>query len=146
MSAPNGTAPETITPQGDAPISESADLVLGTAKPRLLTRITAFLGFGGAIALLAAIALSLFTGCGPAPIPAVTLKLVRSPETPRDASVIIDEEYIGPLGIVAARGVRIPLGEHRISIEKTGYFPYDQLVVSDRDDVTLKVKLERVPD
>ncbi|HEY3501122.1 MAG TPA: PEGA domain-containing protein [Polyangiaceae bacterium] len=111
-----------------------------------MTRVTAFLGVGGALALLAAIVITLITGCGPAPVPAVTLKLVRSPETPRDASVIIDEEYIGPLGIVAARGVRIPLGEHRISVEKTGYFPYDKLVVSDRDDVKLDVKLERVPD
>ena len=35
---------------------------------------------------------------------------------PRDASVSIDEEYIGPLGIVAARGVRLPVGEHRITV------------------------------
>ena len=122
------------------------DGLVGTATPRLLTRITAFLGVGGVLALLAAIAITLFTGCGPAVTPAVSLKIIRSPETPRDASVIIDEEYIGPLGIVAARGVRLPIGEHRISVEKTGYFPYDQHVVSDRDDVTLQVKLERVPD
>jgi hypothetical protein len=128
------------------PIASKGWVGLGTTKPRLMTRTTAYVALGGGIAFLAAIAFTLLTGCGPGPVPAVTLKLVRSPETPRDASVIIDEEYIGPLGIVAARGVRIPLGEHRISVERTGYFPYDKLVVSDRDDVTLNVKLEPVPD
>ena len=140
---PDSTEAATTSGSSGTP---SDDFVVGTAKASVLTRITAVLGVGGAIALLAAIAITLFTGCGPGPVPAVTLKLVRSPESPRDASVIIDEEYIGPLGIVAARGVRIPLGEHRISVEKTGYFPYDQLVVSDRDDVKLDIKLERIPD
>ena len=66
--------------------------------------------------------------------------------TPRDASVIIDEQYIGPLGYVAAHGVRLPVGEHRISVEKNGYFPFDELVRADRDDISLRVKLEPVPD
>lgn len=115
-------------------------------KPRLTTRLTAALAVSAPFAYLAAIAIALATGCGPALVPAVSLKIQRSPETPRDASVLIDEEYIGPLGIVAARGVRVPIGEHRISIEKTGYFPYDQLIVSDREDIRLVVKLEPIPD
>jgi hypothetical protein len=128
------------------PDSDPSGLLVGTSKPRLLTRTTAFLGIGGTIALLAAIVITLLTSCGPQPIPAVSLKIQRDAQTPRDASVIIDEEYIGPLGIVAARGVRLPIGEHRISVERTGYFPYDKLVVSDRDDVKLDVKLEKIPD
>jgi len=93
-----------------------------------------------------ALALATAAACSPGVTPAVTLKMVRTPETPRDASVMIDEEYVGPLGIVGARGVRLPIGEHRITIEKDGYFPFDRLVVSDRDDIRLDVKLERIPD
>jgi hypothetical protein len=115
-------------------------------KPRRVTRLTAALAVWAPLAYLAAILIALVSGCGPALTPAVSLKIQRTPETPRDASVMIDEEYIGPLGIVAARGVRVPIGEHRISIEKTGYFPYDQLIVSDREDILLKVKLEPIPD
>lgn len=115
-------------------------------KPSPVTRLTAALAVWAPLAYLAAILIALVSGCGPALTPAVSLKIQRSPETPRDASVMIDEEYIGPLGIVAARGVRVPIGEHRISIEKTGYFPYDQLIVSDREDILLKVELEPIPD
>ena len=77
---------------------------------------------------------------------AVTMRLRAPRGTPRDASVIIDEEYIGPLWYVAARGVRLPVGEHRISVEKEGYFPWDRLVVSDRRPLELDVSLERIPD
>lgn len=67
-------------------------------------------------------------------------------DTPNSALVYIDEQYIGTLGYVARRGVRLPEGEHRISIEKTGYFPYDVLVVSDREPIHLDVRLVRLPD
>jgi hypothetical protein len=115
-------------------------------KPKTGTVVTAWLAVGGTLAFVAAIALALVSGCGPAVTPAVTLRVERAPSTPKDASVTIDEQYIGPLNVVAARGVRLPLGDHRISVEKNGYFPYDTLVTSDRDDITLKVQLEPVPD
>jgi hypothetical protein len=115
-------------------------------RPKLATLITGWLAIGGTLAFVAALALSLLSGCGPTVTPAVTLRVERAPSTPKDASVTIDEQYVGPLAVVAARGVRLPIGEHRISIEKSGYFPYDALVTSDRDDVLLKVKLEPVPD
>ena len=88
------------------------------------------------------------TACGPSLTggAAVTLKLKRTPETPRNASVSIDETYIGPLSVVASHGVRLPVGTHRITIEKDGYFPFDRLVTADRDDIPLVVKLEPVPD
>ena len=78
---------------------------------------------------------------------AVTLKL-RAPikQTPRDASVIIDEEYVAPLWMVAARGVRLPVGTHRITVQKEGYFPWDKLVVADRLPITLDVELVPIPD
>lgn len=86
------------------------------------------------------------TSCIKEPRAAVSLHVVRANETPADASVTIDEEYIGPLGWVAARGVRLPVGEHRISIEKTGYFPADLLVVADRKPIKIEARLVPIPD
>ena len=77
---------------------------------------------------------------------AVPLTVERTTQTPRDASVYIDEQFVGLLGVVAARGVRLPEGEHRISVEKVGYFPWDRQVVSDRQPIHLKVELRRIPD
>ena len=100
-----------------------------------------------AAGLFLAIALAA-SACGPSGVgqPAVSLKVQRSPETPKNASVSIDEQYIGPLNVVASHGVRLPVGTHRITVEKDGYFPFDQLVTADRDDIRLVVKLEPVPD
>ncbi|HSU39073.1 MAG TPA: hypothetical protein VLJ38_05880 [Polyangiaceae bacterium] len=115
-------------------------------RARFTTELTRILTLAGTVGFAVAIAVALLSGCAGDLKAAVSLKVVRSPETPRDASVIIDEQYIGPLGIVAAHGVRLPVGEHRISIEKSGFFPFDSLVRADRDDIVLPVKLEPVPD
>ena len=77
---------------------------------------------------------------------AVPLTVERTTQTPRDASVYIDEQFVGFLGVVAARGVRLPEGEHRISVEKVGYFPWDRLVISDRTPIALNVELRRIPE
>lgn len=77
---------------------------------------------------------------------AVSMKVERAEGTPKDALVYIDEQFVGMLGVIAARGVRLPEGEHRISVEKTGYFPFDAIVVSDRQPILLKVSLLRLPD
>jgi len=112
-----------------------------------LTRLTSYLSTAGTAGYVIAIVLaSLLHGCIHDVTPANTLRLRRDPQTPRDAAVIIDEQYVAPLGIVAAQGVRLPVGEHRVSVEKSGYFPYDTIVVSDRQPIFLDVKLEPVPD
>lgn len=113
---------------------------------RLATELTRVLTLAGTLGFVVAIAFALLSGCADNLKAAVSLKVARSPETPRDASVIIDEQYVGPLSIVAAHGVRLPVGEHRISVEKNGYFPFDRLVRADRDDISLSVKLEPIPD
>jgi hypothetical protein len=77
---------------------------------------------------------------------AVSLSMARSKGTPRDASVYIDEQFVGFLGVVSARGVRLPEGEHRITVEKVGYFPWDRLVVSERKPIALSVDLRKIPD
>lgn len=95
---------------------------------------------------VALITLLAATSCIQEPRAAVSLHVVRAHGTPADASVTIDEEYIGPLGWVAARGVRLPIGEHRISIEKTGYFAEDLLVVADRKPIKIEARLVPIPD
>ncbi len=92
---------------------------------------------------LAAVAPACASGVGR---PAVSLRFVRDKATPRDAGVWIDEEFIGPLSYVAAYGVRLPLGGHRITVQRQGYFPWDRLVVSDREPIELNVVLQPIPD
>ncbi|MEN9581669.1 MAG: hypothetical protein RJA70_4678 [Pseudomonadota bacterium] len=78
--------------------------------------------------------------------PAVSLWVRPHDKTPADASVSIDEEFVGLLGYVASRGVRLPEGEHRITIEREGYFPWDMMVISDREPISLDVRLVPIPD
>ena len=99
-----------------------------------------------ALTLALPFVLTAATACGPSLRAAVSLRLNVPKAAPSDASVIIDEEYIAPLGYIAVHGVRLPEGEHRITIHKEGYFPWDKLVVADREPITLNVELVRVPE
>ena len=96
--------------------------------------------------LAAALATCATASCFPQARAAVSLRVERSKTTPHDAAVTIDEQYIGPLYYVVRRGVRLPVGEHRITVEKDGYFPFDALVEADRRDVELKVEMVPIPD
>jgi hypothetical protein len=89
---------------------------------------------------------ALLASCGPNLRGAVSLRLTIPKTAPSDASVMSDEEYIAPLAYVAAHGVRLPEGEHRITVQKEGFFPWDKLVVAGRDPITLDVELVRIPD
>jgi PEGA domain len=96
--------------------------------------------------VMALLALST-AGCGlGGDHPAVPMYVDHIPLAIADASVVIDEQYIGPLGYVAARGMLLPLGEHRITVEKAGYFPWDKIVDADRNPIELHVKLVPIPD
>jgi hypothetical protein len=113
---------------------------------RLTERLTPWLSLLGAIGFVVAILLGACPGCGSQPRAAVSLSFSYAKRAPADASVSIDEQYIGPLGYVAAHGVRLPEGEHRISVTKAGYFPWDRLVDAGRDPIKLDIVLEPVPD
>jgi hypothetical protein len=63
-----------------------------------------------------------------------------------DAQVTIDDIPLGPLGYVAAHGVALPQGEHRVTVERNGFFPWDTLVVADEKPVYLDVVLVPIPD
>jgi hypothetical protein len=38
------------------------------------------------------------------------------------------------------------VGQHRITVEKEGYFPWDKLVEADRQPIHLEVELVPIPD
>jgi hypothetical protein len=84
--------------------------------------------------------------CLPEPRAAVSLRVKRHAKTPADAFVTIDEQFIGPLAYVAAHGVRLPLGTHRITVEHAGYFPYDATVEASDDTIFLDIQLKPIPD
>jgi hypothetical protein len=113
---------------------------------RLSERITPWLSLLGVIGFLIAILLGACPGCGPPLYPAVSMSIAYAKPTPADATVTIDEQYIGPLGYVAAHGVRLREGEHRISVTKAGYFPWDRLIKAAGDPIRLEVTLEPIPD
>ncbi|MEY2930379.1 MAG: hypothetical protein RL033_1128 [Pseudomonadota bacterium] len=98
-----------------------------------------------ALALALSVSGALLGACH-VPRAAVRMSMARAADTPRDATVYIDEQFVGFLGVVAARGVKLPEGEHRITVEKVGYFSWDRLVVSDRQPISLRVELRKIPE
>jgi hypothetical protein len=94
--------------------------------------------------LLAAVA----AGCGPARSPVQPTVSLRMAGTPASATVIIDEEALGTLDFVAARGVALPLGVHHVTVKAPGYFPSDQTVEAKEGSgpVRLAVALVAVPE
>ena len=109
-------------------------------------RLTPYVALTAAAVLAFLLVLSL-SSCEPGVgRPAVSLSMAHSKQSPGDAAVLIDEEYIGPLGYVSARGVRLPIGKHRITVEKPGYFPWDRLVEADAAPIHVEVTLEPIPD
>jgi len=63
-----------------------------------------------------------------------------------DAQVTIDDIPVGALAFVQARGVALPPGKHRITVERSGYFPWDTVVEAKDDPVYLQITLVPVPD
>jgi hypothetical protein len=74
--------------------------------------------------------------------------LLRMQGTPPEAHVYLDDRFVGRLEQIQKRGIKMPLGEHRLTVEEVGYFPHDQLLELNSQDepVTVKVELTRVPD
>jgi hypothetical protein len=66
--------------------------------------------------------------------------------TPPDATVTIDDQRVGSLSLVTARGIRVLRGRHRISVEAAGYLPFDVAVEAKDAIVAVDVKLVPVPD
>jgi len=68
--------------------------------------------------------------------------------SPPNATVTIDDIFVGRLDLVSARGVALPVGEHRVSVEAPGYLPWDKLVEAKegQSPVRLDVRLVATPD
>jgi hypothetical protein len=90
------------------------------------------------VAALTALALG---GC-----PSTAKTSLRVGGAPPDASVTIDDQYVGVFAFVAAHGVALPPGKHRITVEKPGYFPWDKLVEGHGDLIRLDVALIKIPE
>ncbi len=63
-----------------------------------------------------------------------------------DALVTINDRYVGTLGELSRRGVALPPGQYRITVEKVGYFPHDELVEVGAEPMAMRVELVQVPD
>jgi len=99
------------------------------------------------LAGLAAIVLAaVLPACGqPREPKTVSMRMVGSPP---NASVTIDDIFVGRLDTVAARGVALPVGTHRVSVEAPGYLPWDKVVEAKEGvgPLRLEVRLVATPD
>jgi hypothetical protein len=92
---------------------------------------------------LAVLVAALASACAPAKPPTVSLRMAGNV---KDALVTVDDQLLGTVAYVEKRGIALRPGKHRLTVEKPGFFPFDELV--DAKDVPLKiqVQLEQVPD
>ena len=75
------------------------------------------------------------------------LVFVRIQGQPGGALVYIDDRYIGQLEQLQARGIKMPEGEYRLTIQEVGYFPHDQLLLVNKSKVPrITVRLTPIPD
>jgi hypothetical protein len=98
-----------------------------------------------ASAIVAAI-VAAAAACGPPKEPkTVSMRMVGSPP---NASVTIDDIFVGRLDTVSARGVALPVGSLRISVEAPGYLPWDKIVEAKEGQgpIRLEVRLVEIPD
>jgi hypothetical protein len=65
--------------------------------------------------------------------------------TPEDARVVIDDVFIGTLKSISAAPLELRTGPHVISIESTGFFPYDVSLAVKQTPVDVPVALQRMP-
>jgi hypothetical protein len=99
-----------------------------------------------ALSLAIAIAGAGSIACGPpAAARTVSMRMVGGPP---NASVTIDDQFVGTLDVVAARGVALPPGVHRVSVEAPGFLPWDKMIEAKDggDAVRLEVRLLPIPD
>jgi len=101
-----------------------------------------------ALAVAAAIAPIATASCKP-PLTAQKARVsLRMHGSPADAVVIIDDQAVGTLDLIQARGVALPVGVHHVTVKAQGYFPWDREVeaVEGSGPVRLEVALVPVPD
>ena len=55
------------------------------------------------------------------------------------------DQIVGTLDMVKARGVAMPPGQHRVSVEREGYFPFDTIVDAKEGEKVLRLEAKLVP-
>jgi len=95
--------------------------------------------------LAAAVALA---ACGPPQAPRTVSMRMQAASGPPAASVTVDDQFVGTLEMVTQRGVALPPGTHRVTVEAPGYLPWDKLVEAKdgAGSVRVDVKLVPIPD
>jgi hypothetical protein len=88
----------------------------------------------------------LAVACSPAVAPRGRTVSLRMRGSPPSATVTVDDVLVGPLDVVSARGVALPRGPHRVSVEAPGYLPWDRVVDALDAPVVLDVRLAPTPD
>lgn len=73
-----------------------------------------------------------------------SLRVVTPKEVPLYAQVTIDDENIGSLRRVREHGVALPPGRHRITVEATGYLPFDIEVNAPNEGGLLHVQIQMI--
>jgi len=97
---------------------------------------------------IAALLAILVAACEPAQAPTVPTVSLRVAGAPAEATVVIDDTVLGTFDFVAAHGVALPPGKHRITVHATGYFPWDREVEAKlgAGPIRLQVGLTPIPD
>lgn len=93
------------------------------------------------VSLVAAVCLSACQGATSTPKRVV----LRLQGTPQQAEVLVDEQRVGTLGEVGERGLAIPAGIRRVTVQAPGYFPQD-LLIDLQSDERRQVELQPVPE
>jgi hypothetical protein len=84
--------------------------------------------------------------CAGAPPPPARMVSFRMKGTPPNATVTVDDIHVGPLEVVQKRGLALPAGQHRVTVEAPGFFPYDKLVNAEDRPISLEVSLVPIPE
>jgi hypothetical protein len=64
---------------------------------------------------------------------------------PAEATVTIDDQIVGNFDEVAQRGVALPLGRHRITVQAAGYFPWDREVEATHRGARIELDVKLIP-
>ena len=89
--------------------------------------------------------LLLMAACGAPGNGAKATTSLRMSGSPADARVVVDDQIVGTLDMVQARGVAMPPGQHRVSVEHDGFFPFDTIVEAKEGEKVLHLEAKLVP-
>lgn len=98
-------------------------------------------------ALVAACALAglVSAGCWRSAAPPTTSLRLAAATVPKTAKVTVNDQPIGTLDFVMKRGVALPPGRHRITVEAPGYLPWDAEVDAGENGGLVKLDVVLVP-